>query len=369
MHAGRSVPPEQLPPGERSTPALEPLHASSAYVFDSIEASDRPLAAEGGFAYVRYGHPNARSLEMAVASLEEADDAVATSSGTSAMLTALLGEVRSGDAVLCQQDAYGGTIGLLSGELSRLGIELRTFDPADGASLAAGLAGGPRCVVIESLTNPRLRSIDVAPVAAACRAAGATLIVDNTFATPILRRPLADGAHLVVHSATKFLGGHHDLCAGLVVGDTARISRVREVVRRLGTQASPFDTWLAARGLRTLAVRMERSCENARGLAAHLRAHAAVRAVHEPGWGALVTFDVGDRARADAFVGGCRLIRLVPSLGGVDTTVSHSATSSHRGMTPERRAALGIGDGLLRLSVGIEALGDLVADVDTGLSG
>ena len=351
-------------------PSAEPLQPASVFDFASIEESDAPLGGGvgGGWVYSRYGHPNARSLELTVAALEGTDDALATSSGTSAVLAALLACVGAGDLVAVQADGDGGTLALLADDLARLGVRHERVDVADVAAVDAVLARGAQVLLVETLSNPLLREAPLAELAAVCRTRGAAFLVDNTFATPILRRPAETGADLVIHSATKFLGGHHDLCAGVVAGRADLVARARGTAKRMGLNAAPFDAWLCSRGMRTLSVRVERAQENAAALAAWLRGEPNVAAVHHPGWGPLVSFDVGSTDAASRCVRALRLVTLTPSLGGVTTTVSHSASSSHRGMDPAARRALGIGDGLLRLSAGIEALADVRADLAQALA-
>jgi cystathionine beta-lyase/cystathionine gamma-synthase len=269
-----------------------------------------------------------------------------------AIAALLLAETRAGDRVLVQRDAYGGTIALLAQDFARFGVSVVPVDAYDPAAVKAALPAA--IVLVETISNPLVRETDVRALAAT----GARIVADNTFATPILQRPLGEGASIVVHSATKFLGGHHDLCAGVVCGDAELCARVRGVTRRFGFVCAPFEAWLASRGLRTLAVRIERAQATARVLVARLRETG--RAVHYPGRGALFSVEARDpHAAVRAF----RLITLTPSLGGTTTTVSHSATSSHRGFTPVERAALGISDGLLRVSVGLEDVDDLWSDL------
>jgi cystathionine beta-lyase/cystathionine gamma-synthase len=271
--------------------------------------------------------------------------------------------------VLLQRDAYGGTAALFAQDFARLGLSVEAVDAYDLDAVRAALARPAAVLLVETFSNPLVRAVDIAALAGLCASQGAPLlVVDNTFATPLLVRPLALGAGAVVHSATKFLGGHHDLTAGVVVGGAALCRDARGVVRRLGMTAPPFDAWLACRGLRTLGVRMERAGANARLLAARLAGHARVGDVRYPGQGAILSFDLADGDAAARAVRAFRLITLTPSLGGVTTTVSHAATSSHRGLDPAARRALGIGDGLLRLSVGIEAAEDLWTDLEQGIS-
>ncbi len=340
---------------------------TSVFEFDSIEAAEPALSGEGGYAYARYGMPNGCTLERTVAALEGAEAAVATSSGMSALVCAILACTQAGDRVLCQADAYGGTRTVLDRELSRMGLTVTYVDAHEPAKVGDALSQGASLVLVETLSNPLVREVDVAAIAWHCRAYKARLCVDNTFATPVFRRPLTQGADLVMHSATKFLGGHHDLLAGVVAGDAGLIGEARGAAMRLGCVVAPFDAWLAARGIKTLDVRMLRSEENARILADRLSQHPRVTKLHYPGWGAMLSFDVGSRASAESLVRRSSGIPLIPSLGGTETSFSHSASSSHRGLTPEQRAQLGIGEGLLRLSVGIEDSEDLWQELSQAL--
>jgi cystathionine gamma-synthase len=336
------------------------------FEFSSIEASE-PAFDEGGYVYVRNGLPNARSLEASVAALEGAEAALATSSGMAAVLCAVLAATNQGDRVLCQSDAYGGTRAMFAADLARMGLRVDYVDAYDPAKVADGLGNGVALLLVETLSNPLIREVDVGALAWHCRANGTILCVDNTFATPVFRRPLSQGADLVLHSVTKFLGGHHDLCAGVLAGTRELVERARGCAQRMGTLAAPFDAWLAQRGIRSLDVRMQRHQDNARVLAERLHSHARVRAVHYPGFGPMLSFDVGSRAEASRVVQSCHDIRLMPSLGGTETSFSHSASSSHRTLSVEERARLGIGDGLLRLSVGLEDPDDVWDELEKAL--
>jgi cystathionine gamma-synthase len=229
----------------------------------------------------------------------------------------------------------------------------------DLAKVGDALGRGATVLLVESLSNPLVREVDVAALAWHCRSVGARLCVDNTFATPVFRRPLSQDADLVVHSATKFLGGHHDLCAGVLCGNDELVACARGVAQRMGALAAPFEAWLAMRGIKTLDVRLKRCDANARLLAERLRAHPAVAKVHYPGWGAMLSFDVGTLEAAKSIVQKAASIPLTPSLGGTETAFSHAATSSHRAIPAREREELGIGEGLLRISVGLEDAEDL----------
>jgi cystathionine gamma-synthase len=354
-------------PSEAARPSSEALVQSSVYEFASIAEAEAALGGDG-YAYARNGLPNAASLERSLAALEGADGAVATASGMTAILLALWCATKPGDLVLCQRDLYGGTRALLEQDAARLGLTVEYIDAHEPSKTADGLHRGARFVLVESLSNPLLREVDVAALAWHTRALGAVLCVDNTFATPIFRRPLDLGADLVVHSLTKFIGGHHDLCAGALAGRGELVAQARALSVRMGFAASPMTSWLAQRGLRTLAVRMERAHVTARAIAPRLAEHGAVRQVFYPGWGALLSFDVGDRAAAERVVSRSAAIKLAPSLGGTETSLSHPASSSHRALAPEERARLGIGEGLLRMSVGLEDPGDLWNELSHALA-
>lgn len=344
---------------------VAPLHLCSVYDFDSIEASIGPL--EGAdYVYRRNGGANGDQLAEAVAALEGAERAVATGSGMGAITGALFGLLQSGDALVVGSDVYGGSRALAERELARLGVEVRTVDPADAGALSAALAGA-RVALFETISNPLLRELDLSRALEACRQAGAISIVDNTFSTPLRDRPIEQGADLVLHSATKFLGGHHDALAGVICGRRDLVLLATGAVVRMGLQAAPLDAWLTLRGLRTLELRMHRAWDNAAAVAAALEGHPAVRSVRSLSRCALVTFELADFDAANRLVERLELITLSPSLGGVVTTASHPATSSHRPLSAEQRRAAGISDGMLRLSLGIERADDIVADLTAAL--
>ena len=344
---------------------VSPLYQISVFDFPSIESS-LPALGGDGYVYRRHGVPNTDELGAAVAALEGAEAGLSTGSGMAAIAAVMFALCESGDRVVVQRDAYGGTRGLFDHDLARAGVAVTYVDAYDAGAVEVALDGA-RVLMVETVSNPLLREVDVSALAAHCSSRGATLVVDNTFSTPLRDRPLDHGAHLVVHSATKFLGGHHDLSAGIVAGGSELVRRAAAVALRMGLGAAPFDAWLAVRGIRTLDVRMRRAWATAAELVIRLERHAAVRAVHHAPRCALVTFDVGDYAGAERFVKGLSLLTLSPSLGGVTTTVSHPATSSHRSVPPDERSAAGIGDGLVRISVGVEDLDDIWRDLDGSL--
>jgi len=349
---------------------------------------ERAAAGEAGhYIYSRYANPTVAAFENAIAALEGAEAAVATSSGMGAISAALMALVKAGDGVATTSALYGNTRGLLDQQFAGLGVQVHHHDPA---ALEAGLPPGTRVLFTESISNPLLAVADVARLAEIARAAGARLVVDNTFATPYHLRPLEHGADLVIHSATKYLGGHGDLMAGVAAGGADVIARVRSNMRALGTNAAPFDAWLALRGLRTLHLRMARHAANARAVAEYLAGHPKVVAVHYPGlpahpdhavarrllrdgFGGMVSFELAGALAADGhasferLLSGFRMIRFAASLADVSTTVSYPVATSHRGQSSADLAAQGITDRLVRLSCGIEAAGDIIADLERGL--
>jgi cystathionine beta-lyase/cystathionine gamma-synthase len=369
-----------------ATPPLSPpLIASSVYAVPTLDAVDQLYAGRGGgYVYGRMQQPEAELLEEAVASLEGAEAAVAAASGTGASLATALAFCARGDHILAARGLYGGTTTLFSAELSRLGIETTCCD-LESEDSHRELRPTTRLVWTETISNPLVRVADLEGAARLAHGAGAVLVVDNTFASPVLCQPLRWGADLVLHSATKYLGGHSDLIAGAVAGRRELVERVREKVVRLGPTPGAFEAWLALRGMQTLELRMERSSRNAEHLAPLLAEHPAVVAVAYAGWsadlhhsravsvlpkgcGGMLAFELdGGRKAVEAFLGSVRLVRFAPSLADVATTVSHPATTSHRSLGRDERRAQGIGDGLLRLSVGVEAAEDLEVDLRRGL--
>ena len=241
------------PPGRSvGRPTSEPLYQTAVFDFPDIAAAEAAIEEDNSYVYARYGRPNETSFAASVAALEGGEAGVATASGTAAVLCAALIGTRPGDRILCQRDAYGGSRALLERDLVDFGRQVDLVDAYEPSKVADGLARGARLVFVESLSNPLVREVDLAALAWHCRSYGALLCVDNTIATPISQRPLAHGAELVLHSATKFLGGHHDCMAGVLVGSMPLIKEARALISRLGLNAPAFDTWLCARGLRTL---------------------------------------------------------------------------------------------------------------------
>ena len=376
---------------------VAPLSLASVRAYADLPSVDEAM--EGRNAYRRYGGGNPQRLEEAMIELETvpghtAPVARVTSSGQAALLLATtLVVTPSRPRIVVVRPCYGGTDSLLAGPLGNLGVRISTVDlPADGsgdhgAMVAAALGPDVGAVVTEVVTNPLIGLIDVPAIALAAHTIGAACIVDSTFTPPFLFQPFAHGADLVFHSLTKHLAGHSDVSGGILLVDTGHEASdwLDANARLLGCNLSPFDAWLALRGLRTAGLRLERCSENAATLAAFFANRAELQAVHYPGIrgpedrvladrllphgrGAMLSIDLrGGGTAADAFIKGLDGIRLAPSLGDVATTVSYPASTSHRALSPQQRAALGIGDGLVRISVGIEHIDDLQAEFDAAL--
>jgi len=357
---------------------VPPLHLSTNYAFEG-------LGGKRAYDYSRSGNPTRDLLGNALAELEQGAGAVVTASGMAAVALALE-LVPAGGRVLAAHDCYGGTWRLLDAWAKKGRFTLEFADLTDRVALAAGLASKPSLVWVETPSNPLLRITDVRHVAQAAHAAGALVVVDNTFLSPALQQPLVLGADVVVHSTTKYINGHSDVVGGAVVArDQAVADQLKWWGNCNGLTGAPFDSFLTLRGLRTLSVRLRQHQENAQRIATLLDGHAAVRKVYYPGleshpghalaarqqagFGAMLSFELeGDVAQIEAFVNELKYFSLAESLGGVESLVAHPASMTHASMAPEARRTAGIADSLLRISVGIEDGDDLVRDVDAGLA-
>jgi cystathionine beta-lyase/cystathionine gamma-synthase len=364
IHAGQEPDPTT---GAVSTP----IYQTSTYVQEGI-------GQHKGYEYARTHNRTRRALEMNLAALEGGSDAYCYASGMAAT-QAVLTMVKQGDRVVCSDNVYGGTHRLFTKILSRYGVEFAFIDASDARSFDAA-AGSFQLLWIETPTNPLMKICDIAALGEIAHRRDALLVVDNTFMSPFFQRPLALGADIVVHSTTKFLNGHSDSVGGAaIVKDKAHAQWLQYVQNAAGAILSPFDSWLVLRGTKTLALRMPKHEENGRVVAAFLREQKKVRKVYWPGFpdhpghelqkrqasgfGALISFDVGDREAAQRLLRTVRLCSLGESLGGIETLISHPATMTHAGYTQAERDQLGIGNGLVRISVGCEDAEDLVADL------
>jgi cystathionine beta-lyase/cystathionine gamma-synthase len=373
------------PPPPTNAPARPPIYQSAGWTFQDLDQIDAiyDRVVPGGI-YGPDGNPNLLALEATIAALEDAPAALVTSAGMAALAAALLSLLRTGERVVAAREVYGNTIRLLD-HLTRFGIETECVDATDLPAVDRALARGARMLLVETISNPRLRVADLSALARAAHAREALLLVDNTIAGPYHCRPLAHGVDIVMESATKFLAGHQDVVIGALAAATQLIEPARVFAVRTGMAPGAFDAWLTARSIETLAVRAEREARNAFALAEWLERHPKVRRVSYPGlpshpdhavalrlldrgFGAMVSFELdGGVPAVNRLLAGLRLIPLVLSFGGAQTTLSHPAKSSHRGLSDEMRRELGIHEGLLRMSVGVEALADLQTDLDAAL--
>ena len=367
VHAGerRDVP--------DARPVSTPIYASATFTYDSMEEIDQVFGGEkDGFIYTRYGNPTTAALEEAVRDIEEGAAACAYATGMAAIHAALIAcDLKAGSTVLASQDLYGATTNLLNSIFVNFGVKTVHVDYSDLALVREKARElRPQVLIAETISNPLLKVCDIEACAEIARENGARLIIDNTFATPFLRQPLKLGADMVVHSATKYLGGHADAMGGVVVSrDEMDSVALVSVMKLVGGVLGVWEAHEILRGLKTLAVRMQRQCENACALAGFLKEDERVGRVHYPGIGALVSIELRDNTKEAAFrfMDALQLIVRSTSLGDVFTSVLHPATASHRDLLPAKRNELGIVDGLIRISVGIEKIDDIVADIRHGL--
>jgi len=356
-------------------PVSTPIYASATFTYDSMQEIDQVFSGEKqGFIYTRYGNPTTAALEEAVREIEEGAFACAYATGMAAVHAALIAcDLKAGSTVLASQDLYGATTGLLNTILSNFGVKTTHVDFSDLANVREKARElRPQVMIAETISNPLLKVCDIEACVEIAHENGARLIIDNTFATPYLSQPLKLGADIVVHSATKYLGGHADTMGGLVISrDEMDGLALISVMKLVGGVLGVWDAHEILRGLKTLAVRMDRQCENASKLAGYLKEHQQISRVHYPGLGALVSIELRDNTKEAAFrfMDALQLIIRSTSLGDVFTSVLHPATASHRDLLPSRREELGILDGLVRISVGIEKIDDIIADIEHGLDG
>ncbi len=371
----------------RGRPISVPIYQTSVFAHDDPDELTASLNdPRGRFGYSRNGNPTVRALEQAIAGLEGAVGAVATSSGMGAIAVALGAHLRAGSRIVVQKSIYGGTSGLLADLVNRWQIEVVQVPGDDPAALATILAdGGAELLYLETISNPMTVVADIPAMAAVAKDAGVITLVDNTFASPMLCRPLELGADIVMHSTTKYLNGHSDVTGGVVAyADEDRFRAGWSHAVTTGVTPDPFAAWLTLRGLQTLPLRMREACANAVILADKLGGHPAVERVHHPSRtdhpqhglaarmmdasGAMLSFDAkGGHRAARGFLAAVRLVSQAPSLGGVETLTVHPAGSSHRSFTDEQLAAAGISRGTVRISTGIEDVGDLWSDLQQAL--
>lgn len=370
VHAG-------APAHESDTPVVHPL-------FQSVNFNQE-IGTGDGLRYPRYGNsPNAEIVQERVAALEGAESAVLLASGMGAVACALLALLRPGDHLLASGAIYGGVSRLLAGEFATFGIDVTLIDPTETRVWRKRLRKTTRAIFLETPINPTCRVIDLRPVSYITKELGIALVVDSTFASPVNLRPLEHGADVVIHSATKYLNGHHDVLAGIVCGTAPYVEEVRQKMMVWGQAPDPFAAWLLERGLKTLDIRVARQNENAMRIAEWCATNSAIGKVHYSGlpdhpdhevaksmmdgFGGMMAIELaGGADAATRFLQRIRIFRHAPSLGGVDSVVSEPRFTSHAHLSSAERARAGIPDGFLRLSVGIESAKDLIADIEQAL--
>ncbi len=375
------------PPPQPTRPAAAPIYPASVHVCESTDQAEGLLAGSlPGYVYQRDGHPNADLFGEKCRQLHGAERVAVASSGMAALALAVLSQLETGDHIVVSNQLYGRSSLLLQQESARLGIESTEVDTCNLHETAEAFHVKTRLLVVETIANPLLRVADIASLAELCHSHGAKLLVDNTFATPVLCRPMSLGADFVLESVSKIMNGHSDVMLGVLCGREKDWERVPLVLSAWGLASSPFDCWLAARGLATLHLRVQRAAENAARAADFLRGeskvervefpglpehpdHALARRQFDGGFGYVVTFHLrGGRAAADAFIAAAKRIPFCPSLGETATTLSHPESTSHRGMSPRDRQSLGITGGTIRLSCGLESSDSVIEALVEGLS-
>lgn len=381
IHAGQS-------PDPRTGALSTPIYQTSTFVFDTAEQGAARFALEEeGFIYTRLGNPTQQALELKMAALEKAEAAIAVASGMTAIAASLWTLCRSGDHIIAADTLYGCSHALLSHSVPKFGIEVTFVDAADPENIRKAMQPNTKAVYIETPANPTLTIIDIAETAKLVHGYNALLIVDNTFMSPYCQRPLELGADIVVHSATKYINGHGDVIAGVVLGKKDFIDQVRFVgVKDItGGCISPFNAWLTLRGLKTLGVRMERHCNNAMQVAHYLAGHPKIQRVYYPGlknhpqhqlaltqmfsFGAIISFEVIGGVEAGRLImNNVTLCALAVSLGDTETLIQHPASMTHSPIPREERLKAGISDGLIRLSVGLEDPEDIIGDLEQALA-
>lgn len=371
IHAGVS-------PDKAYGAIMTPIYQSSTFVFEDI-------GKHRGFDYTRSGNPTRAALEECVAALEGCSCAVAVTTGMAA-ITTVLHLFRTGDEIICTDDCYGGTARLLKTIQEQFGLKIHFVSLRETGEIESYITPNTRAIWIETPSNPLLNLIDIAGVTAIAKKHGLLSIVDNTFLSPYNQQPFRLGADIVVHSTTKYLNGHSDVVGGAVLSNSPELdARIRFLVNSLGTCAQPFDCWLVLRGIKTLVPRMKEHERNARAVAEYLDRHPKVKRVFYPGlashpqhelakrqqrgFGGMVSFEVdGAIEQVNSILRSTKLFALAESLGGVESLIEHPATMSHASMGAEHRAAVGITDSVIRLSIGIEDPDDLIADLSQALA-
>jgi len=385
VHAGERIQPDGY------TPVVTPIHPTVGFLYESMDDLDAVFATtRAGYVYPRYGSPTVAAFEIAIAELERGEAAHAFGSGMAAIYAALLAAgMRAGTTVIAALDLYGATMTLLQRLMTELGVTVRLVDVTDLNALETTLAQTrPIALIAETISNPLLKVADISALAEMAHRHGGQLLIDNTFASPYLCNPLALGADFVIHSATKYISGHGDVMAGVVVTSTENRRKLYELNKLVGGVLGPFEAWLALRGVKTLPLRMRQQCASAARVAEWLTQHPRIARVNYPGlpthpqheltqrlfggrgFGGMLSFEIANAERTQVFrfMEALELCSPATTLGDIYSLVLHPATSSHRSLTTEERARIGIRDGLVRLSVGIEDVADIIGDLEHALA-
>ena len=381
VHAGQK-------PDPLTGALVTPIYQNSTFVFsDAAQGAARFAGQEEGYIYSRLGNPTQAVLEAKMADLENGEAALAFASGMAAMTAAVMAVVESGQHIIADRTIYGCSYAFFSELITKFGVDVSFVDAVDPANIASAIQENTGLIFVETPANPTLKIVDLETVSEIAHGRGAKVVVDNTFATPYLQRPLDLGVDIVVHSATKYIGGHGDVVGGIMVSTKEFLDEVRlTTLKDIGGVISPFNSWLLLRGLKTLALRMEKHCSNAMAVALFLEEHPAVDRVYYPGltnhpqnvlakkqmddFGGMVAFELkGGLDEGITLMNDVKMCHLAVSLGDVDTLIQHPASMTHSVVPWEKRLEAGITDGLVRLSVGIEEPEDIINDLDQALRG
>jgi cystathionine gamma-synthase/methionine-gamma-lyase len=387
--ASRAVHTGERPERPDFIPVVSPIYPGSSYIYEDMEVLDTAFdGAEGRYVYSRYGSPTTNVLETIIADLESTQSAVTFSSGMAAIQAAIMTSIEPGQTILASQDLYGATYQMIGSHLRDWGCTVELIDILNLDAVGAAIERlQPSLIICEVISNPLMKVTDVPAIVQMAKPVRASVLVDSTFSTPMLYNPANDGAHLVVHSLTKYIAGHGDVTAGAVATSRMRREKLFNYVKMTGAILGPFEAWLAIRGIKTLPLRMARHCENAAIVAQALQAHPLIERVNYPGlpddpnhatasrlfgdrgFGGMMSFDIkgGGREEAFTFLESLKMVVPATTLGDVYSLALYPTMSSHRGLTPEQRAEIGIGDGLIRLSVGIEDPQDIIEDVQQAI--
>jgi methionine-gamma-lyase len=376
IHAGKTK-------GDHKGALTTPLYQTSTFVFDSAEQGAARFAGEEeGYIYTRLGNPTTRELELKMAALEKMEDAAATATGMAAVSGAVLSFVEAGDHVIVSKAIYGCSFALFNHQFKKFGIDVTFVDMTDESQLSAALKPNTKLLFAETPINPNLVVLDLQMIGDFCQKHDVLSVVDNTFMSPILQTPVDFGIDIIIHSATKYLNGHGDVVAGIIVSSKENIGIIKStILKDIGGTISPHDAWLILRGLKTLSVRMERHCKSAQTVAEYLNRHPMVKDVFYPGLqehqghkylssqmrgaGGVIGFEInGDLDAGRKFINSTNLFSLAVSLGDAESLIQHPASMTHSPYTQEERLAAGIGDGLIRVSIGLEHTDDIIADLE-----